>query len=296
MKTTEGCKQVRLIATDMDGTLLNEHHRVSEENAAAIKEAQRRGITVVVATGRSYAEAVHPLKEAGITCPIICVNGAEIRSEHGEKIKSVPLNPATYWKVESILREAGLYFELYTNIGVFTNDREKALRTVADFVRSAYPDADEQTLKEAAERRFASGEISCVRAYKEVLDRAGVDIYKLLVFSKDGQKLAEASAKLGALQDVAVSSSAKNNIEITHRHAQKGIALREFANRHHIALAETMAIGDNFNDLSMLTIAGVSVAMGNAEEAVKRACGFVARNNDKHGVAHAIRELVFLET
>lgn len=286
--------QIKLIATDMDGTLLNEHHLVSEENAAAIKAAQEKGITVVVATGRSYQEALHPLQNAGITCPMICVNGAEIRSEKGEILKSVPLDQRTYDEVEAILREADLYFELYTSIGTFINDREKALRTVADSIKSAFPDTSKETIFEAAERRFTAGEISFVPDYREVLNREGVEIYKLLVFSRDESRLLDASRKLAFLPDLAISSSGRNNMELTNQRAQKGLALQEFAARRGISLQETMAFGDNFNDLSMLTIVGIGVAMGNAVDEVKEACSFVADNNDQDGVAHAIKELVLM--
>lgn len=296
MKPTKACNQVRLIATDMDGTLLNERGQVSEENAAAIKEAQANGIMVVVATGRSYEEALHPLQAADISCPVICMNGAEIRSEKGEKIKSVPLDPEIYQRVDRILREADLYYELYTNDGTFTDDHEKAFSTVADFIKSAFPDASEESIRQRAQRRFTAGEIFCVKDYREPVSRTGAEIYKLLAFSKDEPRLMETSRKLTAIKELAVSSSAKNNIEITNKDAQKGIALREFANQHNIALEQTMAIGDNFNDLSMLTIVGVGVAMGNAVEEIKQVCAFVAENNDKHGVANAIRKLVFFET
>lgn len=296
MKTAEVSKQVKLIATDMDGTLLNELGQISEENVAAVKAAQEKGILVVVATGRSYKEALPPLQEAGITCPVICVNGAEIRNELGEKVKSVPLSYESYQEVAEILQHAGIYYELYTNSGTFSNDREKAYQTMVDYLTTAYPDYPEEQIKEKIELRFLRENFSIVPDYKQILAQSGVEIYKLLVFSNEESALADSAQKLQGIAELAVSSSAKNNLEITNKGAQKGIAVQEYATRHQISLAETMAIGDNFNDLSMLTIVGFSVAMGNAEEEIKKACSFVANRNDKHGVAHAIQELALLRS
>jgi Cof subfamily protein (haloacid dehalogenase superfamily) len=287
---TEKRCRVKMIAIDMDGTLLNRHGQVSAENAWAVKEAQASGITVVVATGRSYKEALPPLMAAGITCPLICVNGAEVRAETGEIVRSVPIPPQTYEEAEAILRQEDLYYELYTNRGTFTNDREKAFGVLRDFIQSAFPGTDEQAIREADERRFSTGEISPVDTYAAVLGRSGEHLYKLLVFSRDGQKLARASRRLAAVNELSVSSSANHNLEVTHRLAQKGIALWELADGLGVALEETMAIGDSFNDLSMLRIVGLGVAMGNAEDEIKRVCAVVTGSNDQHGVARAIRE------
>lgn len=282
--------RVKLIALDMDGTLLNRQHQVSAENARAVQQAQSSGITVVVATGRSYKEALPPLAAAGITCPVICVNGAEVRSETGEIVRSMPIPPQTYEEAEAILRQEDLYYELYTNRGTFTNDRDKAFAVLRAFIQSAFPGTDEQTIRAAHERRFSAGELAPVDSYASVLDRSGEHLYKLMVFSREGQKLDRVSRRLAAVNELAVSSSAANNLEVTHRLAQKGIALRELADRLGIALEETMAIGDSFNDLSMLRIVGLGVAMGNADDEIKRASAVVTDTNDQHGVARAIRE------
>jgi Cof subfamily protein (haloacid dehalogenase superfamily) len=292
MKTAEVCKQIRLIATDMDGTLLNELGAISKENREAIKAAQAKGIKVIVATGRSYKEAVQPLQEAGITCPIICVNGAEIRDDQGKKVKSVPLSREKYHAAATILRDAEVYFEMYTNGGTYSNSREKALQTMMDYLKSAYPDYPEEEIRAKMDLRFSKESFFVVEEYEQIIEQEGVEIYKLLVFSNEQAILEAIAKKLQKIEGIAVSASAKNNLEITNAGAQKGIALAEYAAQQGIALEDTMAIGDNFNDLSMLSIVGFSVAMGNAEDEIKEKCSFVANRNDRHGVAHAIQELV----
>src|SRR3954462_12597907 len=83
---------IKCIASDMDGTLLNSIQQISEENKQAIIKAQAEGIEFLVATGRSYQEATYVLSEAGLSCPVICVNGAEIRSKEGEVLSSTPIS------------------------------------------------------------------------------------------------------------------------------------------------------------------------------------------------------------
>jgi Cof subfamily protein (haloacid dehalogenase superfamily) len=95
------------------------------------------------------------------------------------------------------------------------------------------------------------------------------------------------------VNELAVSSSADNNLEITNSEAQKGVALKRFAELKGIPLENTMAIGDNYNDVSMLEIAGFPVAMGNAVEDLKDMAAFITKENDESGVAFAIQK--FLE-
>lgn len=90
------------------------------------------------------------------------------------------------------------------------------------------------------------------------------------------------------LDSIAVSASGKENIEINDENAQKGIAVTSFVQERHISLEETMAIGDNYNDVSMFQRVGRAVAMGNAPQEIKEFAHIVTGTNDEHGVAQAI--------
>jgi Cof subfamily protein (haloacid dehalogenase superfamily) len=283
--------KVKLIASDMDGTLINQDRQISEENANAIKQAQEQGIHVVIATGRSYKEAIHLLKAAGIICPVICVNGAEIRSAAGEKLKSVPLRQNQFEQVQQTLAEQDIYYEMYTNVGTFSDNPEKAVKVIADIIRSANPEQSLEDARNLAKGRFIKAEITYTPSYAEILSREGIEIYKLLCFSMDDQKLEQVQNQLGSNETLAVSTSGDHNLEITDSGAQKGLALSEFAASLGISMEETMAIGDHYNDVSMLTRVGFSVAMGNAEAEIKAVSRFTTAPNTEHGVARAIQEL-----
>lgn len=93
---------IKTIAIDMDGTLLNKMQKVSEENKHAIQRAQSEGVEVIIATGRSYVEARFALDEAGIVCPVICVNGAALFTEDGKIALPIQCQlPLLKWSLDS---------------------------------------------------------------------------------------------------------------------------------------------------------------------------------------------------
>ncbi|MBH0165298.1 HAD family phosphatase [Fictibacillus sp. 7GRE50] len=284
---------MKLIAIDMDGTLVNRQLKVTKENSETIKEAVNDGHHVVIATGRSYDEAKHTLEDADLHLPLICVNGAEIRSEGWEILSSIPLKFEQYEDIKKILDEEDIYYELYTSKGTFTDDREKAYEVMKDIVLTSNPEATDDDVQKAALRRFRLGLVSVVGDFDKLLSENGIEVYKFLAFSADTGKLQRAFQHLKSVESLAVSASADNNLEITNSEAQKGVAVKRYAELKGISLTDTMAIGDNYNDVSMLEVAGFPVAMGNAVDEVKEMAAFVTKENDESGVSFAIKK--FLE-
>ncbi|MFT4416232.1 Cof-type HAD-IIB family hydrolase [Fredinandcohnia humi] len=279
---------IKCIATDMDGTLLTSNHEISEENKTAILKAQQQGIKVVVATGRSYQEAKYVLVDAGIDCPIICANGAEIRSEAGEVLINNPIDLSLTRRIIEVLEQNNMYFELYTSKGTYSNDYDKAITIIMDIFMSSSLKSDYEKSVQAAKERFESGLIHLVDDFEKVLSDETISINKLIAFSFNKDELEATKNQLTLLADVAVSSSGKENIEVNSIHAQKGNALAAFVEKHGISLDETMAVGDNYNDLSMFQKAGLAVAMGNAPDEIKKQATKVTDTNENHGVAKAI--------
>lgn len=288
---------VKLIAIDMDGTLLNEKGEVSLANAQAIRSAQKQGVHVVIATGRSYNGALGVLQPAEIDCPIIHLNGACTRSLDGELLRSVRLDNKTAHMIHQAFQETGIYHELYTDDGIFANrDGYNHLKVEMDLWKSANPAIQPEMMQMMVKKQFRQAQVRDHMFLEDVIAEPSYQIYKILAFSMMHEKLEQAHSKVAGLDNIVITSSANNNIEINHLEAQKGKALAELASRWDIPLAETMAIGDNRNDLSMLQMAGIGVAMGNAEQEIKDLCDFVTRPNDEDGVAFAIQKFVLKET
>ncbi|MFP5108496.1 Cof-type HAD-IIB family hydrolase [Neobacillus sp. C211] len=283
---------IKCIASDMDGTLLNSNQLISEENKEAIVKAQAQGIEFVVATGRSYQEATYVLAQAGITCPVICANGAEVRSKEGVVLSATPISKQMAREVAARLREKDVYFEVYTNKGAFTMDADKAVSILVDIIMSANPEVNREEIKEAAGARLRDGLIHTVEDYELLFADENYQIYKLLAFSFDADRLESANESISELEGIVVSTSGHDNLEITNEQAQKGIALESFVKVKGIDLAETMAIGDNYNDVSMLEKAGRSVAMGNADYYIKSLCDVITDTNEESGVGKAILEVI----
>jgi Cof subfamily protein (haloacid dehalogenase superfamily) len=283
---------IKCIATDMDGTLLNAMQTISEENKQAILKAQAEGVEVVVATGRAYQEATYVLDEAGLTCPLICVNGAEVRGRDGGIISATPIDKAVARDVAAQLAKSDVYFEVYTDKGAFTVDTDKAVSIMVDIVLTANPEADRAVVEYAAGARLRDNLIHPVDDYGVLFDSNEYKIYKFLAFSFDEEKLAVAQGSLNGFTELSVTKSGEENIEITHKDAQKGIALEAFVGANGIGLDETMAIGDNFNDVSMFEKVGRAVAMGNASPVIKTMCDMVTDTNENSGVAKAILEVL----
>ncbi|GLI84501.1 Cof-type HAD-IIB family hydrolase [Rossellomorea marisflavi] len=278
------------VASDMDGTLLNEKQEISEGNKEAILKAQQAGIEVIVATGRSYEEASYVVKEAGIDCDIICANGAEVRDADGEIVYQAGIGDDRSRQIAAELNELGIYFEVYTNQGTYTEDYEKGIDLIIDIFKTSNPDVSEAQVRQAAKERYDEGRINVVEDYEVLFEDSEHLVFKFLVFSKDREKLQQAQSVLTELKDLAVSSSGKNNLEINSIHAQKGVALEKVLSSKGLNVKDAMAIGDNLNDLSMMKVVGRPVAMGNGLPEVKEFCSHVTATNREDGVAKAILE------
>ncbi|GIN86422.1 hypothetical protein J6TS2_28080 [Heyndrickxia sporothermodurans] len=283
---------IRCIASDMDGTLLNSKQEISKKNREAIFFAKNHGVEVVIATGRSYEEAKFILEESDIICPIIAVNGAEIRNKNGEIVRTNGMSGATASTIAKVLNQLGIHFEIYTNKGKYTEDINESINIIVDIYKSANPNKTVGEIRSVVEEKFSTGLTHRLNDYNEIFSNSEYIIYKFVVFSRDRDLLTRANASLKALKEIKITSSGKNNLEINHIHAQKGIALKDFVEERGITLKETMAIGDNFNDLSMLKMAGHPVAMGNAESEIKEVVATHTSTNDEDGVGKAIYQLL----
>ncbi|WP_225049168.1 Cof-type HAD-IIB family hydrolase [Lacticaseibacillus kribbianus] len=280
---------IKIIASDMDGTLLNDEMQVSDANAAAIKRAQAHGIEFMVATGRALSEA-KPLMAAHDLHPaFITLNGARVFNAAGALKVDVPLSPASVQRITTLLDGEKLYYELVTATGVVSNSKVSRIQNVADLLVNLNPDTPYKLAVALAAARLELMAITYVPDYAPILADPAVEILKIIAFAGAGQTvLAGPKQALEAQGDLIVTASAETNIEINARQAQKGLALAAYAKQQGVTMAECMAIGDNLNDASMISMAGYGVAMGNAVPAIKQLAWATTKTNGEDGVAAAI--------
>ena len=280
---------IQIIASDMDGTLLNDEMTISKFNADAIKKAQKKGVHFIVSSGRCWYEVKPLLEKFDIKCPMISINGGLVLDENGKTVVSTPVPPSIARQIMARLKRAGLYFEVVTKNGVCSDDKSKRIENFAELLSSIQPDTPFKLAVSLASARMELVNIQYVKDYNDILEDPHNPIYKIVAFSQDGPKVLDPlRAEFDANPELVVTSSGERNIEINHVNAQKGIALQRYADSLNIPMDNVMAIGDNNNDVSMLKVAGVSYAMANGTDEVKAITNHLAESNVDDGVGKAI--------
>ena len=212
---------INLIATDMDGTLLNAAHEISEENIQAIKYAQSQGITVVIATGRAFYEANAPINQTDLKVPYICLNGAEVRDESFNIMSTSNLNRELINRITVELNKENIFYQVYTNLGIYTENPLRDLEIYIDIAQRAGQEADVEKIKSGIQKRIDNGTLKVVENYDKIQDTPGEIVMKILAFDSDLEKIDRVSETLAKSESLAISSSSRGNIEITHSDAQK---------------------------------------------------------------------------
>lgn len=286
---------IKLVAVDMDGTLLTEDKQITPASREAIRRLQEAGGEFVICSGRDYKSASSLVKAAGLTCGYICDSGAMVHEPDGTVVEECPMEPEGLKRVLHHMEQGGVIAQMRTADGVYvTGTMEEA----AKYFREELPLilSDGKWTQEAAaicEELFAK--IRCVGDLDRFVEE-GPPVYKLFGSILDVERLWKVKDACRQVEGLAVASSYLTNIEITHIHAQKGPALRRYARRRGIPDSQVMAIGDSENDSSMLSMDfGYTVAMANGEEEIKQMARYLTASNQEDGVALAIRRLVFGE-
>ncbi|MFC7061094.1 Cof-type HAD-IIB family hydrolase [Halobacillus seohaensis] len=279
---------MKMIAIDLDGTLLNSESSISEENLEAIKQAQASGVEVVVATGRAEFDVREVFKKTGLSTWVIGANGATIHTPDGELFDSVPIAPNDAADILTWLDQEDFYYEVFSDTSILTPEKGRDLLNIElDRIRSANPKADMTKLEQALQKQFGQTGFEQVESYRDIL-QSGSPLYNILAFSFEEEKLEQGWRTFESYDNLTLVSSAMHNFELEHKHASKGLALEKLAIHLGHPLKDTGAVGDSPNDLSMLKVVGHRAAMGNARKVVIEACDVVTKSNDDHGVAHVI--------
>jgi hypothetical protein len=262
-------RRIRLIALDLDGTLLTQGNRVSDGNAAAVREAVAAGMHVVFATSRWYLLAKGTADALGVTSPIICHNGAMIRDPASEQtLLRLDVPPDASAEIAGIADE-GRYESIVT-----VDDVTYMITRRPDIDPARLPGG--MVLTEKLSPHAAGGSQGFLFFGQDAVDGVRAKL--------DGKYDGRLNLAWG------VSSTFPPYLNIVHAGADKGRALTMVCDHLGVPLAEAMAIGDAAPDLDMMRVAGLSVAMGNAPDDVKSQVDAVGPGNREDGVAWAIRE------
>lgn len=269
----------KLICIDMDGTLLNDDKKISNQNIEAIKKAHDKGVNIAICTGRIFISARYFAELIGVKAPIIASNGAYIREKDKEEVVyKVPLGKDNCEEIEKILNRYDFhkYYNQFDSI-VSGKAFPKDYRYV--IVNNTLPKKHKINLVTTD---------NMGQYIKENSD----EILKCVCISTDFEKLSEAKAELLKIDGIEAVSSGRDNIEIMNRGVSKGRAVSKLADFYNISSDEVICIGDNENDISMIKYAGLGVAMGNGESYVKDVADYVTNTNNNSGVAKVIEKFI----
>ncbi|MDY6228525.1 Cof-type HAD-IIB family hydrolase [Clostridium sp.] len=283
---------IKLIASDMDGTLLNSNHDIDKETVDAIRKAEEAGIIFAISTGREYESVKEVLDKHNIKVQCILSNGAEYRDEEGNILDIININMDTARSIIDILDKNKFSARIFTNKGIFTTStREEALQEVINRTMSFNPELSENEAREISEKLRFFTELKYIDNLDEFFSE-DIEVRKFVAFHRDIKLIDKIKRELSTIEGLAISSSFRDNIEITDINAQKGIILEQVAIKLSIAREEVMILGDSFNDYSMFEIFEETVAMENAIPEVKAIAKYITDSNDNLGVAKAIRNVL----
>lgn len=283
---------MKLIAIDMDGTLLNHRNEISKVNAEAIKYTQSLGIEVVIATGRSYFDALTICEMSGISTYIIGNNGSTLHNKDGNKVFSIKIAEELIEESIKWLEENNYYYEVSTPNYIYTpvNGRQ-IIKQELNSILSKNPDEDMLNYIYAVDKQFGQQGFSFINSYRDIVDKKE-DILNILSFSLDKDKRKKGAEYFGKYKDLSLFLSTEYIFEMVSSRASKGLALKTFADMNNISIKDAVAIGDSDNDIPMLSAVDYSVAMGNASDEVKAICRYITKTNEEDGVADIIYKLI----
>jgi len=262
--------QYKLLAADMDGTLLNSESVMTQRTREAILAAMDRGVLFVPSTGRPMGGMKRHLTAFDFDLPLILFNGAM----------------ALTAKSGRVLFSQGLDFS-YAEI-IFAQGISRGYSVVAWAGERLFVNCD---IEEITEYQRKSGAELHVVSDTEPLRPYGVTKMLWIIPPEDGPRCrAEMPVLLGG--KINCYTSCPHLMEFTDAGASKGLALAAVGAAHGIAREEMIAVGDGYNDVPMLEYAGLGVAMGNAPEDIKGMCQAVTLGNDEDGVAKVIERYI----
>jgi Cof subfamily protein (haloacid dehalogenase superfamily) len=275
-------RSIRLIAIDLDGTLLDSNVQISPANLQALRRAHDSGIEIVLGTGRRHKFAMPIAESLGFDLCLISSNGAVTRSSRGELFHQDLLPRETAIKLCR-------HMEPYRNNMVLTFDREGMGAIVCENHERLYGVIQRWMEKNAPYIEYVSPIVNALTEDPiqamfcgpvDLMRQAQQDLMRC-DFTRDFTMLRTQYD----LRDLCI-------VDLLNAGCSKGHALERWANHRGIDRSEVMAIGDNYNDIEMLTFSGHPVIMGNASDELKQNGWTITLHNDESGVAAAVEQVL----
>jgi hypothetical protein len=272
-----------ILAFDLDGTLLDDHQQIADSTIETIHQLQQQGMQIAVATGRSYSASKFYAKLIQADYVVSCNGALIIDNKNNEVLYKRPVPAETADAVLSLLYEhqdkLKIQWDSYDTY--YTNNILPFEQEYVDAFQLRYP-----------EETFQLEVVDTMEALKAARGSEKREIYQIFTFSmvKPPAEYEKILGQLDAFKDIQYVDFKTHYTDVTHKSVSKGKALDFLAQRHGYTHQEVMAFGDHHNDVSMLSYAGISVAMGNGEEDIKSLAKHVTTTNSEFGVERFLRK------
>ncbi len=264
-----GNLKYRMVAIDLDDTLLRDDLTISEPTKEAIKEAASLGVKVTFATGRMYQSALPYAKDLGINVPIITYQGAYVKDTKGEVLLAKTIAPDLAKEIILKGREYRSHVQVYIDDQLYAekeNEYVKKYSKISNVKFNIVNDLLALTNKEMLKILYIDESAKLDRIWQELRQFFG--------------------------EKVNITKSKEFFLEFTHPQGTKGQAVKYLADRLEIPLEKVIAIGDNLNDLDMIEVAGLGVAMGNGHPKLKEKADYITSQNNDDGVLEVLKRFI----
>lgn len=266
--------EYKLLAIDLDGTLLNEEHQLSPQIVAAIEEIVNKGLKVTIATNRMFRSAENLAKRLNIDLPLITDGGSLVKSSHTkEKYLDLRITKEIAERAINLMNGEDSTHFLFQGDEVYTPKR------------SWYTE-NYQTV--------AGIEIKIVPDLKEILDEKP----RAIIFYVNIEEVQRLTMKLKIeLESIArITNSAPYFIDVLNLKATKALGLEKIAKHFNIKRDEIIAVGDGMNDIEMIEYAGLGIAVANASNSLKEKADYITKSEREKGVLEVINNFILKET
>jgi Cof subfamily protein (haloacid dehalogenase superfamily) len=259
---------IKLVVSDVDGTLLNSHHALTDFTRITLLALQARGVKFTLATGKLLSSVSDIVQSLNLNQPQILANGALIQQVDGKVLHEIALPQQNFSTLLDFIRSSGLDYALYTPNQVFVPRHSQNTTLVVEYND---PQPIEIGNMDLAAQTF------CKIIVLERKDAGALD--------RLGQALNE---KFG--DRIKARRSVPGMLEVFNVQTSKAVAVQKVASYLSLSLSEVMVIGDSYNDVDMFKVAGLAVAMGNAPDEVKQAAHITVGTNDEDGLARYLAQ------
>lgn len=263
---------------DMDGTLLDSKGIISQENEKALKDLERKGLEIIIASGRVDLLVKSYIKQLNLRGHIIACNGGLIKNiETGEILYSKIIDKNTSRNIIFYCLENKINFLIYTTDLVYSNKNN--------------PRAEHY---ENLNNHLPKDSYVPIKYIDDILIKNidKIDVLKVLLICDDQEKFKMLESKFSKFDNLTVVSSFNGLLDIMASDISKGNALKILSEKLDVDLSKVIAFGDNNNDLEMFQCAGMPIAMENAIDSVKLHAKYITKSNDESGIAYAINNFI----